>query len=561
MSIAAIGNCGRIIGTASYFDQIRCNTFLRNIPFHRDCEFWNTARLLAERADNSISNVYDDLSRINHAISSMSDTNRDNLIKQIRSLDDVCRLGGSMCGRSGTCIHMLESISRAVRFSFFTERELDESIQKIKNNWEFSEAEAIAMVENASEWGISWAADGNEKKQSFLLDIEDGKGLNYLKEVLSAYQCNNASMDMQGHNGYTIGSPAYMEAIESAVFGCTIPAAYSAGWANPQYAELLQNAFKEIADTVINDLENALRINSYMTDENADRTRIVLKDLERCGASTSFSLGMVEKMTWYVGGDNHKIRLLQQKLNEIGITPKLTEDGIYGEKTLQNWIELLSKLEHGSVPTLAWTDLLQSDITGVTIGATTKGNAAGLKNAFMQGKTPYIRFDPPHGGGKTVVRGVKKVVDYNHVNFGEVDNSNLLYDWVRKTYDHYPLSDDAYTALSHLDDTAKVVRIGGKILAVAGAALDALELGVAVYDDLNDADRKLGKTTVSTAVSIGTRWGGAAAGAKLGALAGTLTGAAAPLAIPILSLVGGIAGAFGGDALGQWVVDITYVGE
>ena len=417
------------------------------------------------------------------------------------------------------------------------------------------------MVEKASEWGISWAADGNEKKQSFLLDIEDGKGLNYLKGVLSAYQCNNASMDMQGHNGYTIGSPAYMEAIESTVFGCTLPAAYSAGWGNPQYAELLQNAFKEIANAVINDLENALRINSYMTDENAARTRIALKDLERCGASTSFSLGMVEKMTWYVGGDNHKIRQLQQKLNEIGITPKLTEDGIYGEKTLQNWIELLSKLEHGSVPTLAWTDLLQSDITGVTIGATTKGNAAGLKNAFMQGKTPYIRFDPPHGGGKTVVRGVKKVVDYNHVNFGEVDNSNLLYDWVRKTYDHYPLSDDAYTALSHLDDTAKVVRIGGKILAVAGAALDALELGVAVYDDLNDADRKLGKTTVSTAVSIGTRWGGAAAGAKLGALAGTLAGAAAPLAIPILSLVGGIAGAFGGDALGQWVVDITYVGE
>lgn len=220
-----------------------------------------------------------------------------------------------MCGRSGTCINMLESISSTVRFSFFTERELDESIQKIKNNWEFSEAEAIAMVEKASEWGISWAADGNEKKQSFLLDIEEGKGLNYLEEVFSTYQSNNAGIDMQGHNGYTIGSPAYMEAIENT------------------------------------------------------------------------------------------------------------------------------------------------------------------------------------------------------------------------------------------------------ILAVAGVALDALELGVAVYDDLNDADRKLGKTTVSTAVSIGTRWGGAAAGAKLGALAGSLTGAAAPFAIPILSLVGGIASAFGGDALGQWVVDITYVGE
>lgn len=29
----------------------------------------------------------------------------------------------------------------------------------------------------------------------------------------------------------------------------------------------------------------------------------------------------------------------------------------------------------------------------------------------------------------------------------------------------------------------------------------------------------------------------------------------------VLGLVGGIAGAFGGDALAEWVVDITYVGE
>lgn len=35
----------------------------------------------------------------------------------------------------------------------------------------------------------------------------------------------------------------------------------------------------------------------------------------------------------------------------------------------------------------------------------------------------------------------------------------------------------------------------------------------------------------------------------------------APVAVPILSLVGGAVGAFAGDALAKWVVDITYVGE
>ena len=107
----------------------------------------------------------------------------------------------------------------------------------------------------------------------------------------------------------------------------------------------------------------------------------------------------------------------------------------------------------------------------------------------------------------------------------------------------------------------KVIRIGGKILLVCGIVLDALEPGKAIEDDLHDADEKLGRKTLSTAVSIGGQWGGAALGAKLGAMLGTATTIYAPVAVTILSLVGGAVGAFAGDALAKWVVDITYVGE
>ena len=96
------------------------------------------------------------------------------------------------------------------------------------------------------------------------------------------------------------------------------------------------------------------------------------------------------------------------------------------------------------------------------------------------------------------------------------------------------MSDDAYNALKDLKATGKKVRVAGKILFVAGIALDTLELGMAMDADFNDADRKLGKTTVATAASIGGRWAGAIGGAQLGALAGTMTGPALPIAIPVL---------------------------
>ncbi len=114
---------------------------------------------------------------------------------------------------------------------------------------------------------------------------------------------------------------------------------------------------------------------------------------------------------------------------------------------------------------------------------------------------------------------------------------------------------------------SKPVRIGGRVLLVAGVVLDTLELCSAIEADLNDVDKKLGKKTVSTTAQIGGRWAigwaGAEAGSYGGAALGTmiLPGIGTVVGGVIGGVVLGIAGAFAGDALGEWIVDITYVGE
>jgi phage tail tape-measure protein len=60
---------------------------------------------------------------------------------------------------------------------------------------------------------------------------------------------------------------------------------------------------------------------------------------------------------------------------------------------------------------------------------------------------------------------------------------------------------------------------------------------------------------------IGGSWGVSIAGVELGAYVGALAVPFAPIAVPVLSFVGGIAGAFVGDALSKYIIDITYVGE
>ncbi|WP_312941479.1 hypothetical protein [Oscillibacter sp.] len=307
-------------------------------------------------------------------------------------------------------------------------------------------------------------------------------------------------------------------------------------------------------------MERNERENNYITDDTAKELKLAVGELERCGISTGSASGKIEKLAWFVGGDPAKIRELQSKLNQLGIGEHLNEDGVYGEKTLAAWERLIKNLEHGTVPTLAWIDPLKNTSPLLEIGS----SHSGINNTINNVDThfQYLRVDSPHIKSNGAVqngyyRETWQPINYNHININLGKNPTAFQKWLQQRYNHYPLSDSAYDMLKDLKSAGKKVRVAGKVLLVAGIALDVLELGTTIDADLKDADRKLGKTTLSTAVGIGGSWAGAALGAKLGALWGVATGPAAFIAVPVLSLAGGIVGALGGDALGRYIVDIT----
>lgn len=270
-------------------------------------------------------------------------------------------------------------------------------------------------------------------------------------------------------------------------------------------------------------------------------------------------------MAWFVGGNEADIRKLQQKLNELGVADGcLTVDGVYGKETMKAWEEFVDKVSHGAYPALGWIDPLKNSSIPLDIGSSRQGLNNVIRNA--EAGTHYFRIDPPHirSNGSALLgnfRGSRIPIDYNHINIDFPNDPTVVQSWIQERYNHYPLSDDAYAAVKDLKALGKTVRIAGKVLLVAGVTLDAMELGMAIEADLNDADGKLGKTTALTAASIGGRWAGAAGGAKLGAIAGGLAGPAAPIAVPLLALIGGFIGAFGGEMLLKHIVDVSCTEE
>ena len=495
----------------------------------------------------------------------ISSDRRSSLAKQVQELYDVCSLAGSFCSHSSDCVGILNLSSFYLpSTSFGDDRAIQNAIHKIKNCSDFFASECIALIRQAADWSISFAAGSDARKNAFLKDVSQGKGREFLRDVLNAYDSGNETDGPRGNCGYSIGSREYRNYMERKAFLQDLPA-----MSGDDYDGALRDALTSIANQLQRDLARNERENNYITDETARKLHDAASELGHCGISVGLADSAIDRLDWFVGGDPDKIRRLQSKLNELGVGQRLEEDGVFGVKTLGTFLSFINRLENGAVPTLKWVDPLKNNRRPLQIGSGLDGannviQDAEITREFTRGKQthtenfPYFRIDPPRQRASGTYawgnyRGKMRRIDYNHINIEFGDNPTRVQNFLVKHYNHYPLDDIAYNAIKDLQDFGKKVRVAGRRLLIAGVALDALELGLAIIADLNDGDKKLGKTSLSSAVSIGGRWAGATAGAKLGALAGGLTGPAAPVAVPVLSLVGGIAGSFGGDALGQWL--------
>ena len=330
------------------------------------------------------------------------------------------------------------------------------------------------------------------------------------------------------------------------------------------YDGALKDALGDIAYRLQRDLIQNERENNYITDDTAHILRTAVSELGRCGISTGISDSMIERLAWFAGGDAAKICQLQQKLNELNSGGQLLEDGAYGEKTEKAVADFMQQLLHGSVPTLTWVDPLQSSLTGITSAKISGSNISALWDFFKRSANQnkgiiVFQVDEPHGSFNyphiNTVEG--RSIKSGKYNPSEFQRANL------NALNHTEISDDAYRVLKDFDGVAKKVRVAGKILLVAGAALDALELYQTIEGDLHDADRKIGKKTYSEVAGIGGSWGLDSLGAKGGAAADAAIGTAIMPGVgtaiggAVGGLVLGIAGSYGGDALGRQVVDIT----
>lgn len=572
MSKESVGRNGYLLGTEIYFKKLNQSFDLDDVvDISQGYRYYDGLRELASNISSLLSTIYSDVRRNAKIMPYIEERDRKETAELAIGLGEVCRSWGSSNSDAERIVSIVTlSASESRKKSSESVRNIARSAKKIKNESYsgVSSSEKVRLVEKAISSGIERASGNDNEKLAYLQDVEQGNGSNFLEDVLQYYDYINKTSSYSGRNGRGICSSDYNRWIENEAFESGFPKSFSYGYSK-KYAPEIKKMLQEICDELEDDLKDAEREKDYIRDENGETIKKAVDQFERAGISCYGIKSDVEKLMWYVGGNSYKIAELQKKLDSLGISGdggRLKEDGVFGKETLSAWGNLLSRLASGSVPILRYVDILQSDLTGITYLESTgrkptRGKILefykmeGLPDTYeysvlMQNGKDLFRLDRPH-----MERG--QPLDY-HINYKPINHEELY-----KHLNHKFIKEETFLKLKDFQKIGKVFHIAGKRILVAGILLDALELGDAVVSDLNDADRKLGRNTITTSISIGGRWAGAAVGARGGAMAGAAIGTAifpgpgTAVLGAALGLVGGILGATGAEKITEWAFDIT----
>jgi len=328
MSKEAVGQMNAKIGSSEYWSRVNHNTMLGGLMGAKT-NYQATLRELGQRASGVIEEIYGDLSSLGSRIRFLDSHNRNALAKQVEGLYDVCKMTGVTVWHNSECVQGLNlSMMSPWTRNFRDERGIERAIAII-NKSRFSGSEAVDLLKDAAKWSIDSAAGRDSKKREFLESVAQGSiSSRFLEDVAEEYQNQSSRQSYEGKCGYTVGSRAYMEYMETQVFGTVV-----SGFGNPDYERFLGNALQSVADQLERDLDNAIRENDYITDQTAESLKAVVGELDDFGIGTGSLNGKIEKLAWFEGGDPTKIKELQKALNDLGVGQRLKEDGVYGEKT------------------------------------------------------------------------------------------------------------------------------------------------------------------------------------------------------------------------------------
>lgn len=288
MSTELIGNCGYTVGERGYFERINKAFGLSEvINFSVGYDYYNGIKNFCDKLSSIISEVYSDVRNNAKIMSFLDERDREETINIVEGLNEVCKMWARSCSDADRAKSILSLSASETRLkSGYKKNEIEKTARKvIRGSYSgVSSSEKIRLLEKAISSSVIRAANGNAEKLAYLLDIEQGKGDNFLFDVLFKCEYDANPRRYTGRNGKEICSRSYNSNILSEAFGNSTISSNSYGYSK-KFSEILGKRFERVCKEMEDDIDKGIRNRDYILDSNGERMKTAIAQIEKVGMS------------------------------------------------------------------------------------------------------------------------------------------------------------------------------------------------------------------------------------------------------------------------------------
>ena len=182
MSRELIGSNGNIVGSERYFERLNREHFIGNLMRNPNgTEYYDCLRDTASQIRDTVQEIYEDLKKHIGIIRYIPRDDRENLIKVLLGLYDICKITSASSGRHSDCVTSLSDSDTRPK-SRADDREIEEAANMVQNSRILSRSDRMDVIREAMNWGER-GVSGNLEKVLFLRAVGKGKDREFFGDV------------------------------------------------------------------------------------------------------------------------------------------------------------------------------------------------------------------------------------------------------------------------------------------------------------------------------------------------------------------------------------------
>lgn len=285
------GRNGKLVGSEEYFRELNNTYLIISQHYYSNFEYDKIFNAINAKVKECFREILYDCQENAKYFSFADSSKRGKLISFVKGMEkfsEFVRNRNSDCRRCESYLELRESDSK--RHTNISERELDTAVGKIYSGYRdnLGTSGRKDLIKKAAENSVMWAAGKDTAKTTFIVNVMNGHGQDFLKDVINRYEyVHGMRMCIKGRCGCDMFSESYIKHYEEKISGKVLQSMYMYS-GSYDYWEFFKKKLKDIVEEINSDFDRGVRGTSFIKYDKQENIEKASEGLKKFGVDTKY---------------------------------------------------------------------------------------------------------------------------------------------------------------------------------------------------------------------------------------------------------------------------------